>query len=258
MLNRNTIKLGSAILMAGAIAIASVAGVFAHNGRGSGIGAQCRPDRTTHEAALAEALNITVEELQTAHSSSDRTTPVWETLGISEDAFLAAQQSVEKAELAQAVTDGCLTQAQADAELAQMELVALSHSIFGHDEHQAVIAKLLGISAEELESKITAGSDLRQLLTDAGLTREEVQTAVDTARTEAINQAVKSGKITQAQADEILAMPEKGGPGGFGGGKGGPGGHGGGRHGGRGGNGQGNFAPNGTATPQPSVNGNNG
>jgi DNA-directed RNA polymerase specialized sigma subunit len=256
MLIRNTIKFGSAIFMAGTIAIIATTGVFAHNGNGAN--AQCRPDRTAHEAALAEALNVTVEELQTAHDTSDRTTPVWETLGISEDAFLAAQQTVHKAELAQAVTDGCLTQAQADERLAKMELAALSHSIFGHDEHQAVIAKLLGISAEELESKITAGSDPRQLLTDAGLTRAEVQTAVQTARTDAINQAVKSGEISQAQADELLAMPEKGGPGGHGGNGGNGGRRGGGHGGGRGGNGQGNAMPNGTVTPQPSVNGNNG
>ncbi len=184
---------------------------------------------------LAEALGITVEELQ------------------------AAQEAARAAAIAQAVTDGLLTQEQAD------EL--LSGSMGRHrglpggrlNNGHTFLAEALGITTEELEAAQAEAFTARlALLVEAGdITQEQadqmqayktvrgyvdydaLNDAVRSYFEAAINQALADGVITQEQADEMLNnltnmnMRGFGGPGfggpGFGGrGRGHHGGHGGG------------------------------
>ena len=68
----------------------------------------------------------------------------------------------------------------------------------------AAIAELLGISVEELEGALADGETIRTLIEESGLDMAEVQTALQAARAEMLQQAVADGSITQEQADQML------------------------------------------------------
>ena len=110
-------------------------------------------------------------------------------------------------------------------------------------------AKALKMTTEELTAQLWGGQTLSGLAEKAGVDIATVQSAVQAAcqqaQIDAINQAVKDGKITQANADWLIEGIEKGY---IGGGKGGFGMGFGMEMGGRGGRGHHGFgAPNGTA-----------
>lgn len=176
---------------------------------------------------LAEALGITVEELQ------------------------AAQEAAHAAALAQAVADGLITQEQAD-QMTQFGGRSMRGGHFGAlGDKDELLANELGISVEALQAAHdkAQAAKLAQLVEDGVLTQEQadlmaarraVQSHMDfeglnAAAQEAYETAVQStldaGEITQEQADQLLsdaaAAP---GIGGFGG-RGGRGGHGHGGHG---------------------------
>ena len=174
-----------------------------------------------YEEALAEALGITVEELQAAH----------------EKAFASA--------IEQALDEGTLTQEQADN--------LLSGDRFGHRERHGFrgfggdmnehLAEALGISVAELEAAQAQARDtvIADAVEAGTITQEQadlmnardavsayIQDAMTTAYGEAVEQALADGVITQAQADLLLENGTMGfrGPGGFfGGGKFGGRGH---------------------------------
>jgi hypothetical protein len=137
-------------------------------------------------------------------------------LGISVEQLQAAMTRAMEKRLAEAVKNGRLTQEQADLMLAGRKLQLAI-------DHDAVLAKALGISVADLQAARDAGKDLRDLLTEQKLDRRTFQTRMQAAMDEAIAQAVKDGVITQAQADALKAQRDKFGPwqrGGLGGGRG--------------------------------------
>lgn len=167
-------------------------------------------------------------------------------LGISVEALDAAQAAAREAALAQAIADGVITQEQAD-------LMAAGQALRDYIDQETVLADLLGISAAELEAAKADGS-MRDLIDAAGLTAEEIMTAMQTARETAVAQAVADGVITQEQADQLQALPghDNMGMGGMGGMRGGHG-HGGHGHGGFGGQ-QGEELPDSTPnSDEPAV-----
>ena len=147
------------------------------------------------EEALAEALGVTVEELQ------------------------AAREQAQAERIAQAVEDGYLTQEQADNMLAMQALRA-------YIDKEAILAQVLGLTTEEFEAAHEDGT-LRDLL--ANITPADLQARMQEATDAAIARAVAEGAISQEQAD-LLAEQIQGGLGmaeGFGGHRGFGGGHGG-------------------------------
>jgi hypothetical protein len=93
------------------------------------------------------------------------------------------------------------------------------------------VAEALGLTPTELFTELHSGKTLDEIATAKGVDLQKVQDAVNAARIAeqkaAIEQAVKDGKITQAQADWMLQGLEQGwmpmGRGGRGHGMGGPG-----------------------------------
>jgi len=69
---------------------------------------------------------------------------------------------------------------------------------------QEDIADFLGMTVEELQAAREEGKTVADLLEEKGLTEEDLQAALQTAREEALAQAVADGKMTQEQADELL------------------------------------------------------
>lgn len=182
------------------------------HGRGARIGSG------VHDEELAEALGITIEELE------------------------AAREAAYAAAVEQAVTDGLLTQEQADEILESGSGLRRAYAYYG-DRHDEFLAEALGISVEELQA---ARAEVRaaQLaaMVEAGvLTQEEadliaaqqavkdrldydaLNAAAQEAYEAAVAQALSDGVITQEQADALLAATADFnffGRGGFGGGRG--------------------------------------
>ncbi len=173
-------------------------------------------------------------------------------LGITTDALSTAYQNAYSAALKDAVTQGLITQAQAD------ELTTNGTAFPFGDRWDSWLAKngidfntyladALGISVDTLKAayQTAFNANIDQMVTDGNITQAQAdlmkgkyalyndstfQSSMHSAYTSAVNAAVASGVITQAQADQILSnssdlfMSGRGGMGGHGG----PHGHGGG------------------------------
>lgn len=234
--------------------------------------------------AFALVLNVAIPQLASANGgpgglggrsgflghggdSAPTNTYLAEALGITTAELQTAQQKAAEAGLAQAVKDGLITQAQADAIKAR-GAGGFEFGFFGHLEafggttidSQALLADALGISTAELKTAQAKARDaeLAQAVTDGKITQEQADSMkaqealqnyfqekdldgqVRSLYEQAVKDAVTAGVITQAQADQVLSNL-KSGPGLRGGfkmpGLGGPemgGPEMGGRHGGRG------------------------
>ncbi len=130
---------------------------------------------SAHDEYLAEALGITLEQLQ------------------------AARRTAMAAYLADAVTAGDITPEQADLALAKY---ALRDVI----DQKALLAEALGMTTEELEAALDGGQSLSDLMTAAGMDADTLQTNLQAAYEAAVARAVADGVITQAQADAVLAQ----------------------------------------------------
>ncbi len=155
-------------------------GQFAHPGGPGMFGGSI--DR---EALLAEALGITVDELQ------------------------AAQEKAHTAAIQQALDQGLITQEQADLMSSRMKLD-------NYLDKDAMLAKALGITVEQLQQSRVDGKPLSVLIYELELDPATVRTGMQTAYEDAVQQAVSDGVISQDQADQLLDSPGRGGRG-FGG-----------------------------------------
>jgi hypothetical protein len=144
------------------------------------------------ENYLAEALDISVEELEAAQS----------------EAYEAAVDAALEA--------GTITQEQADYLLARQ---AVKEAI----DREELVAGVLGLTAEEYEAARSEDTSLETLIEEAGLTVAEYQTAISEAYQTAVQELVEAGTISQEQANLVLS---EGAGLGFGRGFGGHGGHG--------------------------------
>jgi hypothetical protein len=200
---------------------------------------------------LAEELGITEDELSAAREAArdavtdettieERQALLADELGISVEALASANETARDAAIAEALENGDITQEQIDLREAKEAL----DDVFDRRE---TAAEILGLTVEEIEAAREDGTTKEELLEDAGLTQEEFKEAQEEAKTEAIEEAVTNGDITEEQATIINDAPagERGngqGNGGHGNGGQGSGGRGNGGqgNGGRGNGGQGN------------------
>ncbi len=70
-----------------------------------------------------------------------------------------------------------------------------------HDAMIAAFAQKLGISVDDLNARLAKGETMAQIASSKDLTAEQFIALMKDARTQAIDQAVKDGTLTQAQAD---------------------------------------------------------
>lgn len=114
------------------------------------------------------------------------------------------------------VDDGTLTQEQAD----KVASTLASERGFGHGgrhgghgtlgggEALTAASSAIGITEDELRTKLQSGSTLGQVADEAGVDRQKVVDAIVKAEQDELAQRVKDGTITQAQADEFAANLE--------------------------------------------------
>lgn len=141
-----------------------------------------------YDSFLADALGITVQELQDASSEA------------------------HAAMLDEAVAQGLLTEEQ-------VELMEARRSLMEYIDHDELFAEALGISVEDLEEARESDKSLPDLFDELGLEPDEVREAMQAAYENAVQEAVGADVITQSQADQILegegGFPMFGGRGGF-------------------------------------------
>jgi len=70
-----------------------------------------------------------------------------------------------------------------------------------HDYMIAVYADQLNITVSDLEARLDSGETMAQIAISTGLTFEQFRTLMVEVRTQAIEQALNDGLLTQAQAD---------------------------------------------------------
>ncbi|HZW04041.1 MAG TPA: hypothetical protein VFF68_08945 [Anaerolineaceae bacterium] len=152
-----------------------------------------------------------------------------EALGISVEELESAYQSATDAALDQAVEAGLITQAQADQIRERGGGFHFGRMggwlAAGEIDFNALLADALGISVDELNAAYAQAhlARIEQAVADGALSEEEAellrghfalnqdegfQSAMRTAFEDAVYQAVENGVITQAQADQILANAE--------------------------------------------------
>jgi polyhydroxyalkanoate synthesis regulator phasin len=169
---------------------------------------------------------------------------VADVLGITVDEYNSAVETAREQVLGEAVTEGLLTQDQADRMRERVEegfgpgMGGMFHGgprrgMFGPgNSFISVAADELGMTVPDLVSELQDGKTIAEVAADKEVDPQVIVDAFVAQHTEWLNQAVADGRITQEQADQMLQQMseeiqehltepfpfEGGGPGGCGGG----------------------------------------
>lgn len=142
-------------------------------------------------------------------------------LGVTVDKLKQAIKGVAGDQIDQALADGKITQAEADALKQKIEAGTLPFGLgigpgmggFGHG-HGGMLgggmqldaaATYLGVTQAELRTDLEAGKTLAQVAQDKGKTVAGLEQAMIDAEKADLDQAVKDGKLTAAEESTILA-----------------------------------------------------
>ena len=169
--------------------------------------------RTLAAAGMAGALAVTgfavVAPAAAATTDDDTTT--------SDSRPGRAAQTIADA-LAGLVSDGTLTQAQADEVATTLNDSAALRGPGGHGHGAGAFgfglesaAEALGLTTDELRTALAVdGTSLADVAATQGGATSDLVDALVTAHTERITEAVTDGRLTQAEADErIAALAER-------------------------------------------------
>lgn len=105
--------------------------------------------------------------------------------------------------LAPLVTDGTITQVQADAVAKALEAARPERSDGpGGGPGLAVAAKALGMDADALRTELRSGKTIAQVAQEKGVDVQTVIDAIVADMRQHLAQGVQDGRLTQAQADE--------------------------------------------------------
>jgi len=73
-----------------------------------------------------------------------------------------------------------------------------------HSQMQSAVANALGMTPDDLNAQLRAGKTIAQIAQSKNIDLTKLHDAVQAAHKALIQQAVKDGKLTQAQADAVL------------------------------------------------------
>lgn len=176
-------------------------------------------------AGVAKSIGITPKDLAKEIKSGKSLQTIIEEHGKTVDQVTADLISQLKTRLDKAVENKNITQAQEDRILGDVgailpkviDLQDVRNDI--RQEHPNLkrleqvgpallvngIAQNLGLQPRDVKSELQAGKTLKQVIEEHGSTVDKVVDAVSAKLKTALDQAVANEKITQAQADKILA-----------------------------------------------------
>ena len=169
-------------------------------------------------ASMAQVLGMNTEELQKRLEAGERMWNIAKEKGISAEEFRNKMDEAFAKALDAAVKAGDITQEQADFLKQRMQN---KPNDFGNmrpggrrgnyggllwDYKNQALAEVLGITPDELKSRLESGERMLDIISKQGLTLEQFQSKMLEAATKFVNQAVKDGKITQEEANRILEL----------------------------------------------------
>ncbi len=207
------------LIVVGALSIVAVAGLLTYRSvyaqtTGTDTAAPIQPDVNKGPGREPGGMKGAVSDAELATA-----------LGIDLSKLQEAQATARVEALEQAVSDGLITQKQADAYSSGDSRSAVPGGMRWLTEngidYDALLAKALGISSDELQAAQQKAKDARIASAVAGgsitqeqadlmagqkalFANEEFQASMQSAYETAVQQAVKDNVITQAQADLIL------------------------------------------------------
>jgi hypothetical protein len=166
--------------------------------------------------ALGEDVATLQSDLQSGKSIADIAAEKNVELSTIVDAVVAQRQDA----LNTAVTDGRLTQEQADAQIALLKanLNVMFTQTFDQQAGDRpgfgqrgggmvdVLAKALGVDAATLQTDLQSGKTIADIATEKNVELSTVVDAVVAERAAALNAAVTSGRLTQEQVDAQIAL----------------------------------------------------
>ena len=132
-------------------------------------------------------------------------------LGVEPSALSNALKTALKNRVDAAVAAGRLTKDQGDELKARIDagdvplFGGFHHGGFGHFEQLDAAADYLGITEAQLREDLAAGKTLAQVAKDRGKSVEGLTQAMTDSVKERLDAAVAAGRLTQAQADAVLA-----------------------------------------------------
>lgn len=178
-----------------------------------------RGDNTQFASNLATALGLSATDVKARLDSGEKPNAIIASTGKSketvQEALQAARTASMKARLATEVAAGKITQAKADEMIARIEsntgVPGGEHGPRDNKENTQFatdLATALGLSATDVKAKLDAGTKPDEIIAATGKTPADVMASMKTLM-EANMKAklaadVTSGKITQAQADEMI------------------------------------------------------
>lgn len=140
-------------------------------------------------------------------------------LGIDQNELTTAIDTTRQQMLDEAVQEGKITQEQADKIAERKDSgfcgFGFNDGRMGNKGKMGIegrlggrnldgMAEILGITSEELQAELESGKNMQDILTEHGLTMEELRQKMQEQREAQITQDVTDGKITQEQADKML------------------------------------------------------
>jgi len=201
------------------------------NGGGPGFGGDPQGDLPGLQesdlviSATASVTGMTVADVNTQLQAGQSITQIATSKGkTAADVTTAARAALSNG-LQAAVSAGTITQAEADAELAEFDqrapqMVADSHLGarggpgfgFGHGGPGGAgalvnaTASVTGLTDQEVDTQLQAGQTLAQIAQSKGKTADDVIAAARTALSTQLQADVTAGRLTQAQSDARLAQ----------------------------------------------------
>ncbi|MBI5958416.1 MAG: hypothetical protein HY866_06775 [Chloroflexi bacterium] len=216
-LKKLTITLIAAVMAFGVVGMASAQGPDDTRPRGPLGGPERRLLGSIMDAVTAAGLES--DALIAQMRDEDLTlAEALEANGVDPQPIVDAVKAELTAEIAQAVTDGKITQERADALTARLDdaldramntalRTPLRDRVEGRvdDSLIGVLAEMAGVDAAELVRDALTPPTLAEIAASYGLDANAVIAEAEARITEDINQAVADGKIMQERADEALA-----------------------------------------------------
>ncbi len=176
-----------------------------------------RHELVSDASVVAKAIGISEADLKSALQSGKTIADVAKAHKVDPKKVIDALVADEQSELADAVKNGRLTQAQADemkTHLTQHATDRVNGKFRGGPggpggprgpggPHAAAVAKAIGISEADLRSALQSGKTIADVAKAHNVDPKKVIDALVADEQSHLAVAVKNGRLTQAQADEI-------------------------------------------------------
>ena len=168
---------------------------------------------------MADALGMTVDDIQSRLESGDKMSGVAAEAGYEGDAFITLMSEVNDAVIDEALAQELISEEQAERMRERGGKFGQGGrgpggSKGGRGDGQLseylhpAIAEALGITVEDFEARVEAGERLKDIAEDLGIADEDLREMMESAHEAALDQALKDGAITQEQYDQAQERRE--------------------------------------------------